>query len=321
MGWFDRFKKGPPSRPGEPSGAVVMDASTREFLTSTRPAPGEDDLDRLFLGATHMRLLADGVADGEALSREVLLESSNADELGQLRELLRFKATGFHCMCLGDLALEISGPEGRRAVIGLHHGASFRWDPVWKSDAALANPRGLAEFFASRGAPQMLEGQMQDEAHGTEAARAFAAWTASAPPAFPPLDQLANQLGELSEAGRALAAGSLKASFRTDEDAIRALLHWFGNGRGPWSGFPSCELIPEKLLKGYPTAALVRAMTSADLSESQLEGASRLFAGWQFWKGREAERDLVPSVLRQRLRAHVSASGDTDKIRRFEGAW
>ena len=150
-----------------------------ELFPPGLPDPAETDLDHLFDGASRFRLLAGGVGKGEPRGSQVLVERESPRDLAELRTLLRFSRTGFHCMCFGDLALEIHGPEGRRAVLGLHHGVSYRWDGVWKTDAMLADTEALARFFADRGDTSMRD---QHEAPGTNARGA----TSSSRPGGPP---------------------------------------------------------------------------------------------------------------------------------------
>jgi len=250
-----------------------------------------------------------------------LMKSEAGEDLKRLREVLRFSQSGFHCMCLGDLALEITGPEGVLAVLGLHHGVSFRWEQVWKSDARLADPMGLAQFFADHSVTSMRDQQEEDRIRGEEMQRGFEHWWRNAPEGMPPFEQLRDSVGRFSPSGRALAESALRARHVAADEVIRALLLWYGNGRGPWSGYPVYESMAEELLNEYPIAALAQALESTDLTSTQLHGAARLFGGWQFWKGRADDRARIGTELRARLRAEVASRGYPDNLDRFDRAW
>ena len=99
-------------------------------------------------------------------------------------------------------------------------------------------------------------------------------------------------------------------------ERLLVLLGWFGSGAGPWSGFPSYEDIPEKLLLMYSTEDLLGALDSAELSKAQLEGAARLFAGWDFSQQRPTDRNKLSKAWRGRLLAQALASQDKDKRER-----
>src|SRR6185437_14880586 len=116
----------------------------------------------------------------------VLLAVTQRDEIAELRECLRIGSSGLVCGCLGGPAIEVRDAEGVKAVIGLHHGESIRWEP-WSSDAMLADNRRLLDWLAARGVDGPLR-QWEKEDEGRRAAqRAFEAWQAAMPPCLAPL--------------------------------------------------------------------------------------------------------------------------------------
>jgi hypothetical protein len=104
-------------------------------------------------------------------------------------------------------------------------------------------------------------------------------------------------------------------------ERLLVLLGWFGSGAGPWSGFPAYEEVPEKLLLQYSTEDLLGALGSAELSKAQLEGAARLFAGWNFGQQRPTDRNKIPKALVGRLLAQALSSADKDKRDRWMHAF
>jgi hypothetical protein len=126
---------------------------------------------------------------------------------------------------------------------------------------------------------------------------------------------------------------------------ILALFRWFGCGAGPWTAFPVYEEIAEGILMQFPDKDLVNALQSATLTDDQLEGASRFFAGQSFanrsqGKGvrlivlslkhsdmgafltdQPGEPALIPGALRQRLLEHCLKSENEAKRRRAKAAF
>jgi len=114
---------------------------------------------------------------------------------------------------------------------------------------------------------------------------------------------------------------ALEAAYPDGNARIRALLAWFGSGEGPWSGFPSYESVPENLLMTFPMDDLLRALELPELTHAHLEGAARLFGGWQFGTKRGQDLARLPGPLRKRLLEHSMASTDSDKRSRAQAAF
>lgn len=106
---------------------------------------------------------------------------------------------------------------------------------------------------------------------------------------------------------------ALRTEYPNQTDRIRALLHWFGSGSGPWSGYPGYETIAESALLKYQTSDLVAAVKSGELSETQKEGAARLFAGWDFNRTRPNDGKLLDKQVKAMLLVHALKSSDQDK--------
>jgi hypothetical protein len=98
------------------------------------------------------------------------------------------------------------------------------------------------------------------------------------------------------------------------------LYAWFGSGQGPWSGFPSYETVAERLLLDFQTETLIAAAEAARTAQ-QLEGAARLFAGWEFSQHRQEDLARLRPDLKQRLLAHSLESTDEDKRSRARHAF
>ena len=281
--------------------------------------PTETSLDRVFAGATEVRIVDGGVEGGRAVGGDVLFTAREVVEIAQLRECLRIDRIGFYCMCTGSEAIEVRGPEGVRAVLGLHHGRSIRWEPEWDSDAMLANGARLVEWLAARGVHGPLR-EVEAAAEGSRrTARDLELWRQAAPPCLATMGNALTAL-EFGAESQAAALALLRAEHRTDEGVALALLAWYGQGAGPWSGFPSYEQVAERLLLTLPTAVVLGALEAAP-TEPHLNGAARLLGGWAFGKARPLDRRRVPQDLLERLREQVAKSTVADNRERFANAF
>ncbi len=94
-----------------------------------------------------------------------------------------------------------------------------------------------------------------------------------------------------------------------------------GSGAGPWSGYPAYESVAEQMLLEYPTPELVAAVSGRQLSEEEMEGAARLFGGWEFNRSRPSDNALIPDDLKTNLLEHSLRSTDEDKRNRAKHAF
>ena len=71
----------------------------------------------------------------------------------------------------------------------------------------------------------------------------------------------------------------------------------------------------------FPTPELIAVASRSDLTEPELEGAARLFAGWDFGRRRPDDRKLLPADLKKKLLEHSLKTSDEDKIGRARHAF
>jgi hypothetical protein len=135
---------------------VLADAATRDFFDGVdRPDPTNESLSRLWSGVARVQIFDGGMSGAKPLGQTVLLDTSDAAHIAQLRERLAIRepARGVHCMCHGDQALELrDAGHAVIAVLGLHHGDSIRWDG-WSSDAELEDGPALVEWLTRHDVP------------------------------------------------------------------------------------------------------------------------------------------------------------------------
>ncbi|NMO17036.1 hypothetical protein HPC49_30205 [Pyxidicoccus fallax] len=231
---------------------------------------------------------------------------------------IREDAEGFHCMCIGDFALELHDEQNLLAVLTMHHGVSIRWDR-WTWDAALKDGPRLLDWFASVGLTKPREDAQEHRRAGEEAAAAEERWLAAMPACLRPLWRIEPGTGMVEDVGALRAP--LAEAFPDVKMRILELFRWFGSGKGPWSGYPSYEGAAKTLLLDYPIPVLLSALEGRELSASELEGAARLFASGEFGRQGRQERHLIPKALREQMLAQALASQDKDKRIRAQYAF
>jgi hypothetical protein len=308
---------------GQDGQVALLDQAVVEFYTSTAPAPTQASLDRVVTGMTMFRIVP---VEGSGHR----LDITDAVDLLDLAACLRIVEPHerSHCMCLGSQWLEILGPEGRRALLTLHHGTRLRWEGTWNSDADLVNPHELQAKLAELGLDEPLREARRSEQRAREAEVALARWRAAMPPSLERFWEVFVD-GERFWAPGAvagdetvpLAEHALRRGTLDEGHAVRALLRWYGSGIGPWSGFPSYEESARVLLWRFSTDAIVRAIDDQPLTDEQLSGAARYFGDRDFQEHRHRDVALVPPDLRTRLLAHVEATGIEDNLATLQGAF
>ena len=305
----------------EDGGVVVMDPATVAYLQSTGPDPTQASLDAKLDAATRVRVIEGGMSQGKLLGKQVWLDTSAAQDLATVRRGLRIiedPETFGHCMCLGDFVIELYAERKRLAALGWHHGRSIRWE-AWKHDALLADGHVILDWLAGRGVSGPRDAYEAAERDAQRSRTAAERWWAAMPPCLAPF------LAEMADATASTPAGAwlaaLEVAYPDAEERALAVLAWFGQGMGPWNGYPSYEGAAEALLLAMPTEVLVTALEGEQVNEVHLEGAARYFAGWYFGQRRGDERGLIPAALKKRLLAHSLQSDDKNRVARAKAAF
>jgi hypothetical protein len=83
----------------------------------------------------------------------------------------------------------------------------------------------------------------------------------------------------------------------------------------------SNKLHAEELLLGFSTSDLIAAAQTDNLTEQQLEGAARLFAGWDFSQRRPSDLYTLSPELKKKLLDHSLNTTDEDKLDRAKHAF
>ena len=300
-------------------GKVLVDDWMHNWLNTPEERQRPVDPDELF----RLIDLADRLVVKEmALSYgEVLFESTQRADFDELKAALTIVVPeeGFHAMCIGEPAIELfvnGTPVAEIANIGGNH---IRWWNHWHSDAMLANSEPWLEWFSQRGIDGPRDEVESARRRAKESALAEKRWLAAMPPCLAPVwEQSQDEWGRVDTD---LLSVTLNRSVPNRDERIRALLHWYGSGTGRWSGYPGYEMGAGNLLLAEPHDALVTVSQSPDLSSTQLEGAARLFGGWDYSKKYPGGTDALPASLKQRLWERVEGTDDEDKLSRATRAF
>lgn len=277
----------------------------------TRP-PSNASIDALFEGARSAKIVA-----GPGFPGGVLLELAGED-LPELRETLRIVESDerFHCMCLGDLAIELRGRWLSAGRVSFHHGVSVRVDG-WSSDARLCDGPALLRFLARRGVADPLRAYEQGRDDDRARASGRQAWVAAAPAeiraSLAELESDAFGMPRLLEAAEVDAALARIRGDRSDRDVARALLAWLAVGRGPWSGYASYESVPIRLLEALPIESVVEVATDPALGDAMIVAAARFFGNHELVSFHKSALAAVPDSFFERARPLLGVEDDRQR--------
>ena len=307
----------------------------------SKPFPTQAALDQMMASLTRIRVIKDGMANGKAIGNTILLDIDVPEDIAAFQQQLKIiedPQTFGHCMCLGNPAIELYAGKKVMAVIGFHHGRSIRWD-AWQYDALLADGMGLVNWMAQRGVKGPQQEVEAAQRRQEEAARQIQKWAEAMPVSLRPFwDQMMqtgfgfntfypDSVSSAASAGEPQASPAspmmqaLEGEFPNADERVQAVLNWYSQGAGPWSGFPAYEQAAETLLLEFPTPLIIAALEHHNLTTEHLEGAARYFAGWEFNRSKPQDRETIPTSLKEQLLAHSLQSADQDKMKRAQNAF
>jgi hypothetical protein len=321
---------------GEATG--VMDQMTADFLASADPDPTQATLDEAFEGVTRVRLVGGRhetctvEIDGERYEANqliidvLLLDVTDPASLTELTAAVRIvDGDEFgHLMTIGLHHLELWVGDQRVHTIELLYGwDTIRWPSVWKGDGPLAEPRRLENWLLRHGITDARDHREEAEQQAAEWLGSTENWERAMPPSLSPLwpERLGDGPGNMSPADIGAAEDLLQAALPDPIARVRALYEWFGSGTGPWSGYPSYEGAAEQLLLDCSIEVLLAALEASTDNPAAVDGAARLFGGWNFGQTRRTDRKRCPETLQQRMLDAVIRHGNTDNLQRFRSAF
>lgn len=267
-------------------------------------------------GATRLHVRSGGTCHRLTEEEKTLLDLRDPKQIAELVQGIQIDSSGsgFHCMCCGNPTLEFYRDDVLMVSLGFHHGRSLRWaDGKWAADALMTMDSAdfLIEWLADhgiRGPKDEIEESVRIQ---EESERSQERWLEAMPESLKPFwSDMGNPFK--SNINKKMDA-ALNKQFTNKNTRILALLHWYGSGEGPWSGFPSYESVAEELLLLHETRDVLAAVENGELTEQQTEGLARLLGGWDFSQKRPNDLRLVSAELKARLLEHSLKTDDEDK--------
>lgn len=277
------------------------------------PKPTNENLKLLFHAVDKVVIKNGGVHQNKAITNEIVHMISDPHQIQHLQALMEIdeRMTGFHCMCLGDYAIELHAQHEIKATIGFHHGVSI-WYDNWNGDALLAKNTELLNYLASLGFTKPLDDLLEDEKRRQEDQEAQKKWMLQAPKCFETywmqiLDPFTANYWE-----------GLLHDFETEEPdlfgRIRKMLMLYGSSGSPWSGYPSYEDVPRKILDTFPLQQIIEAYVSSDKNDLLQLGLGRYFCSFEFKKKWRKHLPKIPNDIIDDIDRCINQRNDADKI-------
>ena len=303
---------------------VLFTASlaTTSISAQQERAPDQNDLNKLFDAISEADRVAVFRVDEGTEAEKLIYGSSKATDLKAFRTAVRVELPKewFRCACTPTTVIRLYKKGQALGSLEVYAGADIYFS-AWQGDAVIANPEPWFKWLDQRNIPWPRAEYNREMAEEKAGRAAEERWVKAMPTSLVPLwpdsfqpDALMNyDLGPLDAA--------LNREYPDKDIRIRSLLAWYGSGAGPWSGYPAYEEVTTKLLLEYSTPELLLAVQSSPMSEEQIEGSARLFAGWDFRHTRPADTALLPVELKRLLLNHSLKSTDQDKLERARRAF
>ena len=194
---------------------------------------------------------------------------------------------------------------------------------MWDGNVSIVNQDAWVNWFDERGMPGPREELDHERYIEEKSKKDLARWMEAMPEPVKPLrDGVFDAWGQIIDEKIIEMDHSLVNTFPDKNTRILILLKWYGSGSGRWSGYPAYEMATERLLLGYSTKDILKAVNSSELNTKQTEGTARLFGGWHFSVQRPDDLQIIPAGLKAQLLNHVeTTSDDTDKLGRARKAF
>lgn len=275
-------------------------------------------------GATRLRVRTGGVCHRFFDDEKTLLDINDPQEVAKLIDRIRVGVGFGSCLCCGGPTMEFYRQDQLVASLAIQHGRKLRWhEGFWSGDAPLIfdSSEFLLKWLAERGVDGPMKEVETTASISREDAIAEDRWRAAMPESLKPFWSVT--MGGPYDWGSQKSEwqAALNRQIKDEKPRILALLEWYGSGKGPWSGFPSYETVAEDLLLLHQTNSILKSIDNSELTDRQIEGAARLFAGFKFFQERPEDLRLLPASLKQQLLEHSLKSDDEDKKSRAKSAF
>lgn len=130
--------------------------------------PTQSSLEAMLQETARVRVWDEGICGGEPLG-ELVREITDPVEITRLFSALRiFDGPAGHCLCYGDVALEMLAADNHRlALLAVQHGALLRCSN-WTEDGELEDPMPLLTWLANLGITAPLAEYLEENENGEE---------------------------------------------------------------------------------------------------------------------------------------------------------
>lgn len=312
------------SRTNSNGNPMLIDNMTKEYLESKKSNPTQQSLNDMLSKIDRIRVVDAGMPGKDLVvlranefdKMKVFLDTNSKEQIESLKSyfsIVEDPETFAHCQCLGRPTFEFFSGKTLVTRISLHHGKSIRWSE-WKHDALLNSNKDVLNWLAVNGVPQPKESYEADLERAEQSRKQYEKWLMSAPKSI--RTQVRGNYPFASEDEINKIHETLSSAVSPESQAL-SLFKWYGSGCGLWSGYPSYEELPNKLLMQIPTSILLQALTN-DLSDAHIEGAARFFTSREFNSKRYPDRKMLPDDLKKRICEHIMRQNDKQKIGQME---
>lgn len=258
---------------------------------------------------------------GMSEEREIY-SSSNKPDLASLKSSITIEPPGewFQCACIPSTVLRLYRRDKMIGELAVFEGTTIRFRK-WKSDARIASPEAWFGWLDKRGITTPRKEFEEETAREQQAQAAEDRWMKAMPASLRPLWDTVAGNDPTGKYDTTWMDAALAKEYPDQRTRILRLMAWYGNGAGPWSGFPAYESVAEQMLLEYPTSELVSAIAGQQLNEVEIEGAARLFGSWDFGRTRPNDSAQIPADLKRALLEHSLRTTDEDKQLRAKHAF
>lgn len=236
----------------------------------------------LFEGIDSVQIKSDGVYEDKALSNDIVLTINEPLKIQDFKKLIAIiePKEDFHCMCLGDYAIELLGQKQVKTTIGFHHGVSIRLNQ-WTGDAELKYPNELLEFFSNLGLKNPIEQRNSDIERTNKFERESVNWLNNSPKSY---SKFWKQINDFDESYIPELQKDLRNEYNEQNELILALLKSFGTTQNLWSGYPMYEMISQTLLNKFKLEEIISAFSDSNKERTESIGLGRFLFSWDYRK-------------------------------------
>lgn len=248
------------------------------------PEPTNERLKALFSDIDIIFIKEGGVSGNRALKEDIVLILNQQNDIVHFSELLSIDElrTGFHCMCLGNYAIELHNKGELAATIGLHHGQSIRYD-YWNSDAFITRNEDLLIFLSEKGLEKPLQDKLEERRKSEAYQVAERKWLEMSPKCF---SKYWEQVNFFNRDYIPALLQELDKEFPDKQQQMITLLQTFGQTES-WYSYPSYEELSNEILKTFEVSDIVKAYLDSDRNYRTRKGLGRFLCGFEFKKIRK----------------------------------